>query len=104
MNSAIWNRMSLFEQLSNIDGEVTRLIDDHERYERGEISDDYSADYISNIRHLIDLTFSDPKNYEKRIVSRELNDEVDEIIKYLHGEYPAQYVKDYWHQYTDAIS
>ncbi|MBR5360115.1 MAG: hypothetical protein IK123_04420 [Lachnospiraceae bacterium] len=104
MNEAIWYRMSLFEQLSNIDGEVTRLVEDHERFERGEISDDYSDDYIGNILSLIDMTFNDPKNHEKRIAAKELADEIVEIKKYLNGDYPAHYITDYWHQFTNAIS
>ncbi|MCR5595696.1 MAG: hypothetical protein K6G12_07605 [Lachnospiraceae bacterium] len=104
MNAMIWQTMSLFEQLSNIEGEVTRLIDDHERFVNGDIQNDHSMDYIKNILKLIELTFDDPKNREKKIAEKELNDEVTEIIRYLNGDYEAQYIKDYWKQYTDAIS
>ncbi len=104
MTAEIWNRMSLFEQLSNIDGEVSRLIEDHERFLRNEKTYDPALDYIKNIYRLIDLTFDDPKNRDKRIVARELTDEVGEIVRYLNGEYSAQYIKNYWQQFTDAIS
>jgi len=104
MNQQIWNAMPLFEQLSNIDGEVTRLVNTHERMIRGDAADDHSIDYIKNIMHLIELTFDDPKNSDKKVVERELTDEVNEIIKYLNGEYPASYITKYWHQFTDAIS
>ena len=104
MDARIWNTMTLFEQLSNIDGEVKRLVDDHERYLEGSIDNDHSMDYIKNIVNLIKLTFQDPKNQDKRVVERELDDEINEIIRYLNGDYPPEYITGYWHQYTDAIS
>ena len=104
MNAAIWNTMSLFEQLSNIDGEVRRLVDDHERYLKGETAADHALDYIKNITRLIDLTFSDPKNSDKKVAAIELTSEVNEIIRYLNGDYPKSYILDYWQQYTKAIS
>ena len=104
MNADIWSRLSLFEQLSNIDGEVSRLIDDHERFLRGDIGTDNSMGYIGTIVKLIEYTFDDPKNSDKKIVERELNDEVGEILKYLNGEYSADYIRNYWNQYTQAIS
>lgn len=96
--------MSYFEQLSNIDGEVTRLVEDHERFQKGEISNDHALDYIKSIINLIDLTFTDPKNSDKKIVEKELMDEIGEIIRYLNGEYSSTYITKYWHQFTDAIS
>ena len=104
MNAAIWNRLSFFEQLSNIDGEVTRLVEDHERFQKGEISNDHSLDYIKSIINLIDMTFADPKNSDKKIVEKELMDEISEILRYLNGDYTAAYITKYWHQFTDAIS
>ena len=35
MTQKSWNKLTFFEQLSNIDGEVKRLVDDHEDYLRG---------------------------------------------------------------------
>lgn len=104
MTAAIWNRLSLFEQLSNIDGEVTRLVEDHERFRRGETENDYSLEYLKNILKLIDMTFADPKNIDKRIAEREFTDELGEVMRYLNGDYPAEYITNYWHQYTKAIS
>ena len=104
MDAKMWSRFSLFEQLSNIDGEITRLIDDHERFRRGDIDNDHAIDYLKNIVKLIEYTFDDPKNKDKLVVERELNDEVNEIIKYLNDDYPADYIKRYWNQYTQAIS
>ncbi len=104
MDARIWNTMTLFEQLSNIDGEVNRLIDDHERMLNGQISNDYSMDYIKSIISLIELTFKDPKNKHVKMAEKELNDEVGEILKYLNGEYPAEYITGYWNQFTQAIS
>ena len=104
MNAAIWNTMTLFEQLSNIDGEVNRLIDTHERYVSGKTENDASPGYIGNIIKLIEMTFDDPKNQDKKIIEKELFDETNEIIKYLNGDYPAEYIRRYWNQFTDAIS
>ncbi len=104
MDARIWNTMTLFEQLSNIDGEVNRLVDDHERFLSGAIKEDPALDYIKSIMNLIKLTFLDPKNKDKKVVERELDDEVDEIIRYLNGDYPPEYITGYWHQFTDAIS
>ena len=104
MNADIWSRLSFFEHLSNIDGEVSRLIDDHERFCRGEIENDHALDYVKKIVKLIEYTFDDPKNKDKLIVEKELNDEVNEIIKYLNGDYTAEYISGYWNQYTRAIS
>lgn len=104
MNAAIWNRLSFFEQLSNIDGEVTRLVSDHERFQKGEIPDDHSIDYIKGILKLVDMTFADPKNTDKRILEKELTDEISEILRYLNGDYTSTYITKYWHQFTDAIS
>ena len=104
MDARIWNTMSFFEQLSNIDGEVKRLVDDHERYLSGSISADPSMNYVKNIMKLIRMTFLDPKNQDKKVVEKELDDEVGEIIRYLNGDYPPEYIMRYWHQYTDAIS
>ncbi len=104
MDARIWNTMTLFEQLSNIDGEVKRLIDDHERFKAGELRIDPALDYIKNIVNLIKMTFMDPQNADKRVVERELDDEVNEIIRYLNDDYPAEYITRYWHQYTEAIS
>ncbi len=104
MNAQIWNTMTLFEQLSNIDGEVKRLVDDHERFVSGKLNEDHSLDYIKNIMTLIKMTFFDPKNLDKRIAEKELTDEVGEIIRYLNGEERADIITGYWNQYTDAIS
>ncbi|MCR5651962.1 MAG: hypothetical protein K6F86_12360 [Lachnospiraceae bacterium] len=104
MNAQIWFSMSLFEQLSNIDGEVKRLVDSHERMLAGVSTDDHAMDYIRNIMHLVELTFDDPKNASKKVAEKELIDEISEIIKYLNGEYPPQYITDYWNQFTCAIS
>ena len=50
------------------------------------------------------MTFADPKNYDKRIIEKELTDEIGEILRYLDGDYSSTYITKYWHQFTDAIS
>ena len=46
MTQQSWNKLTFFEQLSNIDGEVKRLVDDHESYLQGNKQTDNSDFYI----------------------------------------------------------
>lgn len=101
MNLKNWFRLSFFEQLSNIAGEVKRLVDNHEDYLQN-TADDYSEFYMNKIIQLIDATFEDEKNDIKR--KKELIDEYYEISHYLEGKVSAQYILNYWNQYTKAIS
>ena len=103
MTQEIWNKLSFFEQLSNIDGEINRLIESHEASLADLSKKDYSDFYIDRILKLINMTFDDPKNKNKRICSKELIDEVCEIRRYTKGEVSSNYVKDYWKQYTEAL-
>ena len=41
MTQKNWNRLSFFEQLSNVDGEVRRLVEAHNKYINGISSVDY---------------------------------------------------------------
>ena len=104
MNKETWNRMTFFEQLSNIDGDVERLIRAHEKYVNNESEKDNGYFYLDNIKKLIKLTFFDPKNESKGYRAIELFDEVEEIRKYLEGEYTAEYIRRYWNEYTKALS
>lgn len=104
MTQKIWNRLSFFEQLSNIDGEVRRLIQTHERHLEDSNIEDYSEDYLVKIQKLLKMTMFDPKNYAKGYRFIELNDEVDEIKRYLQGETTGEYILRYWDEYTKAIS
>ncbi len=102
MNQEIWNNLSFFEQLSNIDGDVERLIRAHEKFINHEVDKDNGLFYLENINKLIRLTFLDPKNESKSYRAKELYDEVEEIKKYLNGEYTSDYIRSYWNQYTNA--
>ncbi len=104
MDKKLWNSLSLFEQLSNIDGDVERLIRAHEQYLNNETKNDNGYFYLGKIKKMITLTFFDPKNQEKGYFAIELMDEVGELEKYLRGEYDADYIRRYWNQYTKAIS
>lgn len=99
-----WNKLSFFEQMSNIDGEVERLVSSHERYKSGASSEDYAETYYYKVDQLIRMTIFDPKNASRGYRSLELLDELSEIRRYLNGEVPADYITRYWKQYTDAIS
>ncbi len=103
MNKDTWNSLSFFEQLSNIDGDVERLIRAHEKYINRISDKDNGYFYLDQIKKMIRLTFFDPKNRAKAYRSIELNDEAEELLKYLNGEYTADYIRSYWNQYTRAI-
>ena len=97
MKKENWFRLSFFEQLSNIAGEVNRLVENEEQNDK-----EYEAFYLNKIKELIDATFQDPKNDIRR--KKELEDEYNQILEYLDKKYSASYITDYWQQYTDAIS
>lgn len=104
MTQKNWNRLSFFEQLSNVDGEVKRLVDAHINYSNGINPVDYSNQYLEKIIKLINMTMFDPKNSIKGYRFIELNDEINEIRRYINDEVPSEYILDYWNEYTKAIS
>ncbi len=101
MSSETWYELELKEQMSNIHGEIVRLIRARNNYRTGRSTQDYTGSYINKVRKLISLTCSDPKN-EKR--KQELVDEETEIDRWLNEEVDDQYILRYWEQYTRAIS
>ncbi|MGN0326222.1 MAG: hypothetical protein ACI4DW_07910 [Lachnospiraceae bacterium] len=92
-----WYKLSFFEQLSNIAGEVKRLIDNE-----NDGCKEYEEFYLNKIMTLIDATFSDTKNDIRR--KKELLDEYEQILLYLNGEFSSDYIMSYWNEYTLAIS
>ncbi len=104
MTAEIWTRLSFYEQLSNIDGEINRLIDSHEKFLAGKTDKDYSLQYLPKITDLIRLTFADKKNLTYKLAEKELYDEIVEILHYLNGEVSSNYIKSYWNQFTKKIS
>ena len=103
MTQKTWNRLSLFEQLSNVDGDVKRLVETHENYINGNSQDDFSQRYLENIIRLLRMTMLDPKNSVKGYRYVELFDEVEEIRRYLSGDVSGEYILNYWNEYTNAI-
>lgn len=104
MTQKTWNRLSFFEQLSNVDGDVRRLVETHENYISGNATIDYSSKYLENIVKLIKMTMLDPKNSVKGYRFVELYDEIEEIKRYISGEVSGDYILGYWDEYTKAIS
>ncbi len=104
MNKDTWNSLSFFEQLSNIEGDVERLIRGNEKYENKTWDIDNGYFYLDRIKQMIKLTFFDPKNISKGYRAIELYDEAEELRKYLEGEYSADYIRSYWCPYTKALS
>ena len=104
MTQKIWNELSFFEQMSNIDGDVERLIRAHEKFLNGESDVDNSDFYLNKIISMVKMTLLDEKNLDKGYRAVELYDEIEEIRKYLNSEYPSDYIRRYWNSYTNAIS
>ena len=96
-----WYKLSLFEQMSNIDGEIKRYMDARDSFKAGVDKEDYSEFYFNKVMDLISRTESDPKNC-RRI--RELEDEKEQFILLKEGKVSDEYIKDYWNSYTRAIS
>ena len=101
MTKETWYSLTLKEQLSNIHGEVKRLIRARNNYLSGRSSQDYSETYLKKIHDLIEITCEDPKNIRRR---PELAAEEDELSAWLNQEFEDDYILRYWEQYTKAIS
>jgi hypothetical protein len=104
MTQEAWNKLSFFEQMSNIDGDVERMIRAHQKYIAGESKEDNGFFYLDKIDKLVRMTLHSPENASKGYRGIELFDEIGELRKYLAGEYDDDYVRNYWNQYTNAIS
>lgn len=104
MTQQSWNQLTLFEQLSNVDGDVERLIRAHEKFIHKETEKDNAFFYLDNIIRLIKMIVLDDKNKDRGYLSIELFDEVDEIRRYLRGECTAEYIREYWNSYTNALA
>ena len=57
MNRDNWNGLSFFEQLSNIDGDVARLIRAHEKYLNHESERDNGYFYLDNMTKVLYQNF-----------------------------------------------
>ena len=101
MTTERWKKLSLFEQLSNVAGDVERLVSTKEKFDSGQSKEDYSDFYLDKVRNLVDMTIADPKNRGR---GQELLDEIEEIERYRNAEVPKDYILRYWNQYTQAIS
>ena len=101
MTRELWSTFSTMEQLSNIHGEVVRLVRARKNYILGKTDKDYSGQYLEKIHRLIGLTLEDPKNARR---DAELYDEEGEIKRYLNDEVDDNYILRYWEQFTKAIS
>ena len=101
MTSENWNKLDIKEQLSNVDGEVRRLVRARNNFKKGVAKEDHTETYMNKIHELISLTCDDPKNIRRK---EELIDEEGEIKRWLNGEVDDSYILKYWARYTDAIS
>ena len=103
MTQQMWNDLSFAEQMSNIDGDVVRLVDSHEKALK-DGCEDHAAFYLMRIEKLIKMTLFDPKNYQRGYRAIELFDELEEIKKYLYENNDKDSILEYWNQYTRSIS
>lgn len=96
-----WNEMSLFEQLSEVSGDVKRSIDSHEKFINKQTPKDFGYFYYNKAFDLIlKLTLGD-KEYRRR----EFIDEIFELREYISGDttIDPRVIMDYWSQYERAI-
>lgn len=101
MTQERWCALGIKEQMSNIHGEIVRMIRARNNYISGKTGEDRSGDYLEKIHNLICLTYDDPKNIKRE---RELEDEETELRRWVNGEVDDRYILRYWEQYTKAIS
>ncbi|MBO4903558.1 MAG: hypothetical protein J5518_12285 [Lachnospiraceae bacterium] len=101
MSNETWYSLGIKEQLSNIHGEVVRLIRARNNYRSGKSSSDHTETYLNKIHDLIEMTCNDPKNVRRK---PELLDEESEIKRWVAEEVDDGYILHYWEQYTNAIS
>ena len=95
MDRKTWEQLTFLEQMSNIDGDVNRLIRAHERYKMGESDIDNGYFYLENIKKLVRMILLAPGSENKGYRAIELFDEIDELRRYLEGEYDSDYVRSY---------
>ena len=101
MTKELWYSLGIKEQMSNIHGEIVRMIRARNNYKAGKTSSDNTASYMDKIHELISITNSDPKNMKR---SKELLDEEGELRRWISEEVDDKYILHYWEQYTNAIS
>lgn len=87
--------------MSNIHGEVVRMVRARNNYTSGKASEDRSKSYLNKIHDLIIMTYEDPKNVQRE---QELVDEENELKRWMNKEVDDRYILRYWEQYTNAIS
>ena len=101
MTAERWFELNIFEQMSNIAGEIKRFIDSRNSYANGETKTDYSGFYYDKALSLIDMTAQDPKNARRL---PEFEDDKEELRQLRDGEVSDEYIMDYWNQYTMALT
>ncbi len=101
MSKELWYSLGIKEQLSNIHGEIVRMVRARNNYLSGKTSEDRSGSYLAKIHDLITMTNSDPKNSKR---AEELLDEEKELKRWIDNEVDDRYILRYWEQYTNAIS
>ena len=101
MSKELWYSLGIKEQMSNIHGEVVRMVRARNNYTSGKASEDRSKSYLNKLHDLIIMTYEDPKNVQRE---QELVDEENELKRWMNKEVDDRYILRYWEQYTNAIS
>lgn len=65
MSKELWYSLGIKEQMSNIHGEVVRMVRARNNYTSGKASEDRSKSYLNKIHDLIIMTYEDPKNFKE---------------------------------------
>ena len=96
-----WFSRSFLSQMSEIEGEIRRVLRDKEKLERIRNNLDYRGE-PQVIQHVFDIIKRDPKN---AALLREVDLAERETYAFLRGESDApsaKYMEEYWNKYLQA--
>jgi len=94
-----WEEMTLFEQLSEVAGDIKRCVDSKEKYLKHESPKDFSFFYYDKAYNLVLKLKLDDKEYRRR----EFLDELFEVREYISQERNKGPILDYWMQFDKAV-
>ena len=94
-----WDEMTLFEQLSEVAGDIKRCVDSKEKYLNHESPKDFSFFYYDKAYKLVLKLRLDDKEYRRR----EFLDELFEVKEYISQERNKTPILNYWMQFDKAV-
>lgn len=94
-----WEEMTLFEQLSEVAGDIKRCVDSKEKYLNHESPKDFSFFYYDKAFNLVLKLRLDDKEYRRR----EFLDELFEVKEYISQNRNKAPILNYWMQFDKAV-